>query len=971
MHQEQRIQELGKEILNYKAADLKILNISAWSQNIINSMMDNESFRVASLRFTDVAPNLKNDNDFVTHLKAYFNDTEGSAKFIGKSIPSGGILDKIIAPLGRKNIQSMAKSFIAGEDIEAGIKAFENLHKEGIACSIDILGEAVVTKSEAQSFMQTYVDAITKISTAANTWGSASYPEGDKIGNIVRANVSVKLSALYEHTSATSYDDSKKALCERFSSLLDLAITYDTFINVDMEQYEILPLTMDVFQTVLMDEKYKNYPHIGIVCQAYLKESKHVLDELISFAQKRGTPFSIRLVKGAYWDYEQAYAEQKNWPCPVFAVKEDTDANYEKLTEKLIKAFPHVRPAIGSHNARSLALAITLAEKYKLNKADIEFQVLFGMADNFRNALRDMGYRVRQYCPVGEFIPGMSYLVRRLLENTANQSFLRLSANKGADNHSELLRAPAFSTITESTETKDEPFFINTPEKDFSINTNRIYAEKAIEAVQKKLPFTVGKGQLMLSHPCPWKKDLIVTKVHGKTLEETQSAILAAKSAFPAWRDLGAEKRADILEKAANITEKKWDELFGLQVFEAGKDWHHADADITEAIDFMRYYAAQIRNLGEQFQPISLWGEANNTVYEPKGVAAVIAPWNFPFAISVGMSAAALATGNTVLYKPAEQTTKLGEVMVNIFHEAGVPKNALHFLPGQGDIVGAELVQSTDVNMIAFTGSRDVGLHILEQAGKVPNGQAHIKKCVIEMGGKNAIVVDTSADLDEAVPAVVHSAFGFQGQKCSACSRVIVLESAYDTFVNRLKKMVEDLRVGPSFNPLYDVGAVIDEDAYNKCKSYIKIGHEDGQMLAESQTVDGEGYFVTPTVFTDLKKDSKLTYDEVFGPVLVVYKAKNLEEAINMALDSDYALTGALFTRNPESITYAREHFKVGNLYINRGSTGALVGRQPFGGAALSGTGTKAGSPDYLLNFLEPRTVTENTMRRGYAPKEA
>jgi RHH-type proline utilization regulon transcriptional repressor/proline dehydrogenase/delta 1-pyrroline-5-carboxylate dehydrogenase len=967
MHQEQRIQELGKQILNYKAPGLKLLNISSWSQSIINNMMDNESFRVAALRFTDVAPTLKNDHDFVTHLKAYFNDTEGAANFIGKSIPSIGFLDKIIAPLGRKNIQNMAKSFIAGESIEDGIQAFEKLHKEGIACSIDILGEAVVAKSEAESFMQAYIDAITQISTAANTWGPASYPEADQAGNIVRPNVSVKLSALYEHTSATAYEDSKRALCTRFSTLLDLAMTYDTFINVDMEQYEILPLTMDVFKTVLIDEKYKNYPHIGIVCQAYLKDSEDILNQLLSFAKERGTPFSIRLVKGAYWDYEQAYAEQKNWPCPVFDIKEDTDANYEKLTENLIKAFPSVRPSIGSHNARSLAFALAMAEKYKLNKVDIEFQALFGMADNYRNALRDMGYRVRQYCPVGEFIPGMSYLVRRLLENTANQSFLRLSAS-GQDNQQELLRAPVFSTESDP---KEKPFFINTPEKDFSIDTNRARAEQAISTIQKDLPFTVGKGKNILNHPCPWQKDLIVTKVCGKTLKETQDAILKAKSAFPAWRDLGANKRADILEKAADITENRWDELFGLQVLESGKDWHHADADITEAIDFMRYYAAHIRKLGDNFQPISLWGETNNTVYEPKGVAAVIAPWNFPFAISVGMTAAALVTGNTVLYKPAEQTTKMGEIMADIFYQAGVPHGALHFLPGQGEIVGAELVKNTDVNMIAFTGSRDVGLHILEQAGKIAKGQKHIKKCVIEMGGKNAIIVDTSADLDEAVPGVVHSAFGFQGQKCSACSRVIVLESAYDTFIPRLKEMVEGLRVGPSVDPQYDVGAVIDQDAYAKCQKYIKIGEKDGQKLAEAQTIQGKGFFVTPTVFTDLKKDSKLTYEEVFGPVLGVYKAKNMEEAVKMALDSDYALTGALFTRNPESIAYAREHFKVGNLYINRSSTGALVGRQPFGGGALSGTGTKAGGPDYLLNFLEPRTVSENTMRRGYAPKDA
>lgn len=968
MHtQEQKIFEIGHKILSQKGNKFSALSLKSWTAALMDKMMEHENFRLASLRFTDVAPSLRTDEEFMNHLNAYFKDVAGVKSFIGTGFPGQGLLGKVIAPIGRHNIKVMAKTFIAGETLTDGISTFSKLHENGLACSIDLLGEAVITENEAKAFMNGYHESIKEIALAAQNWKDAAYPEHDSIGKIARANVSIKLSALYEHTSGMAHNDSKQALCQRFGELLDTAIAHNAFINVDVEQFELLPLTLDVFKTVLLDKNYKNYPHIGIVCQAYLKSSESVLNELISLAKERETPFSIRLVKGAYWDYEQAKAEQMNWPCPVFDIKEDTDANYEKLTEILLKAFPLVRPCIGSHNARSLANAIQISNDNGLKIADVEFQALFGMADNFRDYLKERGYRVRQYCPVGEFIPGMSYLVRRLLENTANQSFLRMQGSGESDN-TELLKKPELSELEQTVSTG----FKNHPELDFSTEENRLRAEKTIEEFKQKLPLNVGiKSKKIIKHPCPWKTDLVVSKVNCMSAKNAVIAISKAKEAQNEWEKLGHNARADILDKAADICVREWDELFALQIYEAGKDWASADADICEAIDFMRYYAAQIRELEGDFQPNSLWGESNNTIYEAKGIVGVIAPWNFPFAISAGMTAAALVAGNAVLYKPAEQTSANGEKMVKIFHEAGVPENVLHFIPGKGATVGAEIVNSKDTNVIAFTGSRLVGLQILEQAGKLTKGQTHVKKCVIEMGGKNAIVVDSSADLDEAVPGTLHSAFAFQGQKCSACSRVIIVGSAYEPFITRLAEMTVGLRIGHSTDPHNDVNALIDNISKKKTQRYIKIGEKDGKLLAQTpmdKTLKGN--FVAPSIFTDLKEGSKLTTDEVFGPVLAVYKATSVEEAIKMAIDSEYALTGAIFSRNPETIEYARKHFKVGNLYINRGSTGALVGRQPFGGGGLSGTGTKAGGPDYLLNFLEARVVTENTMRRGYAPKD-
>ena len=976
MPSEDKIYDLGSNLLQNASADKKGFSIGGWTQSLLNRMMDNEPFRVAALRFTDVAPTLRNDKEFMDHLSAYFSDIGGLKGFIGDGVPASGLLGKIIAPLGRKNIRGMAKSFIAGETIEDGLKTLKDLHTRNLAGSIDILGEAVISKEEAETFTQAYHNAIDAFAAHTSTWDAPEFPEHDTLGPIARANLSVKLSALYEHVDPAAHAHSVEVLTERFGKLLRHAKEKNVYLHIDVEQYSLLPITLEVFDNVLMADDLRDYIHVGIVCQAYLKKSEDFLDRLIALAKKRQTPFSIRLVKGAYWDFEQAYAEQMDWNCPVFDLKEETDANFEKLTVKLIGAFPHLRPCIGSHNARSLSVAIAAAQDTGLKSEDLEFQCLYGMAEPFRNAMRNMGYRTRVYCPVGEFIPGMSYLVRRLLENTANQSFLKMHGHDATPLDA-LMKKPELEATTTLTGEVSRSRFINHALKDFSREDHRTEAENALKDVLKQFPIMAqpiigGKalqGQSVIRHMCPWQSHTMTTEVACASTKDVDAAISLSKGAMEDWRKLGAKGRSKILKKAADLCEKRWGELFALQVFESGKDWAHADADVAEGIDFMRYYADEMETLDSKFQPNSVWGEANNTVYEPRGITAVIAPWNFPFAISAGMTSAALAAGNPVIYKSAEQTSANGLALIKILHEAGVPKSILHFIPGKGEEVGAHLVSHKDVANIAFTGSRDVGLHIMREAANTPEGQNHTKKCVIEMGGKNAAIIDSDADLDEAVPGVVDSAFGFQGQKCSACSRVIVVGSAYEAFVQRTRDMVSSLRVGESDNPVFDVGAVIDEEAYEKCMNYIAIGDKDGKRLAQADAPKG-GHFVPPTVFTDLSAESRLTKEEVFGPVLAIYKADTIEEAVEMAMDNPYKLTGGLFSRNPKTIDYVRENFRVGNLYINRGTTGALVGRQPFGGGGLSGTGTKAGGPDYLLNFLEARVVTENTMRRGYAPKE-
>jgi RHH-type transcriptional regulator, proline utilization regulon repressor / proline dehydrogenase / delta 1-pyrroline-5-carboxylate dehydrogenase len=363
-------------------------------------------------------------------------------------------------------------------------------------------------------------------------------------------------------------------------------------------------------------------------------------------------------------------------------------------------------------------------------------------------------------------------------------------------------------------------------------------------------------------------------------------------------------------------------------------------------------------------------GEISRLLYEPRGIAVVIAPWNFPLAISMGMTSAALVTGNTVIYKPSSQSSVVGSMISRVFSDIGLPGGVLNFLPGPGQEVGHTLISHPDVSLIAFTGSKEVGLGILRSARDIPEGAEQVKQVVAEMGGKNAVVLDADADLDEAVIHVLHSAFTYQGQKCSACSRLIVLEENYERLVERLKAAAESLELGPTEAPKNFMGAVIDEGAEKKIRRYIEIGKKEGKVLLEREIPSAGGHSVPLTIFTEIQPHHRVAQEEIFGPVLSVIRVKDFEEALRAANSTPYALTGSLFSRSPSRIAWAGERFRVGNLYINRGCTGAVVGRHPFGGSKMSGVGSKTGGPDYLLQFMTPKTVAENTLRRGFAPAE-
>ena len=509
--------------------------------------------------------------------------------------------------------------------------------------------------------------------------------------------------------------------------------------------------------------------------------------------------------------------------------------------------------------------------------------------------------------------------------------------------------------------------FRNEPMADFSVPANRRAIETALQKVRSEFgheyDLLIGGERVKTAEKLrslnPSRPSEVVG-IHQKATPELASrAIESAYNYFPEWAATSPESRVRKLLAAAQLLREHKFEFDAWLVYEAGKTWPEAEADVSEAIDFCEYYAREMLRLSGPQPVLQMPGERDELRYLPLGVGIVIPPWNFPLAIVVGMTVAALVTGNTVVIKPSSETPTVAAKFAELLLEAGFPGRSFSFLPGSGSAVGDLLVSHPKTRFIAFTGSREVGLRINELAAKTQPGQKWIKRVVAEMGGKDAIIVDGDADVDKAVEGVLVSAFGYQGQKCSACSRAIVDARVYDQFLDKLKKKTETLTVGPSDDPNNYMGPVISENARRTILQYIDVGSKEGKTVAGGGAAAGEGYFVKPTIIADVDSKARVFQEEIFGPVLAVTKARNFEHALELANDSQYGLTGAIYSNDAEHIRRAREEFFVGNLYVNRKCTGAMVGAHPFGGFNMSGTDSKAGGPDYLLLFLQAKSIAE------------
>ncbi len=830
----------------------------------------------------------------------------------------------------RQAMKELGNQFVLGEDMKLALKRAEKWKERGATYSYDMLGEAAITQEGADEYFAAYADAIREIAKVA-------------VSDDLRENpgLSIKLSALYPRYEMSQQAKAVPELAERVGELARAARDANIGLNIDAEEAYRLGLSLDMIEMVLSDPRLAGWDGFGVVVQAFGKRASYVLDWLYSLATQLDRKIMVRLVKGAYWDSEIKRAQMDGVPdFPVFTTKSATDISYICCASQLLNMTDRIYPQFATHNAHSVAAILEMAG----NKQDFEFQRLHGMGETLHDALlRNERVRSRIYAPVGKHRELLAYLVRRLLENGANSSFVNQLANHSVA--AEMIATDPFETLKADQQASQsriiKPADLYMPERVNSrgwdlanrSDMNDYVSERApfAEKLWRSSPITVRPVTSGTAHKIfnPAFKDLQV----GEVIEADEQQALDAISEAKPW-DAPVTERAAVLRKAADLYEQHHGEIFALLAREAGKTQFDTIAELREAVDFLRYYAKEAEKHPES---------------KPRGLISCISPWNFPLAIFTGQVAAALAAGNAVLAKPADQTPLIAALATNLLHEAGVPLPALQLLPGAGATVGAAISGDPRINGVCFTGSTATAQTIHRNIAE--HGQAD-SLLIAETGGLNCMIADSTALPEQTVRDIITSAFQSAGQRCSALRVLYLQKDVAEPFLNMLNGAMKALEMGNPWWLSTDVGPVIDQAAHDKISNHIAAAKADGRLLMQLETPD-DGYFVGPAVIkvggiNDLE-------EEIFGPVLHVatYEHNELDKVIRDINNRGYGLTFGLQTRIERRIDKLTSALKVGNIYVNRNQVGAVVGSQPFGGEGLSGTGPKAGGPHYLPRFYE------------------
>ncbi len=937
-------------------------------------------FKVALFRFVDALPACTSAGEVMAHLDGYLGVPASpwpvrAGLAVAGAAPGG---DHVAAGVARRSVRRMARRFIAGETALEATVALADLWQHGYAASVDLLGEKTVTLADADRYAARVVELLQAATAAAPAWPDRSRLERDPWGPLPRINVSIKASALAPLLTPYTLTAGIDQAMERLGPVLELAARQGATVNFDSEHDELKDPTFALVREV--GAAFPDGPQLGCVVQAYRTDAYDDLRGLVDWSGATlRRPLQIRLVKGAYWDAETITARAHRWPSPVWPAKPDSDASYERCALLMVRHAGAVRPAFASHNLRSLAYALDGRDRRRAPRGRRRGP---GALRDGRPAPpgaarprpTDPRLRAGRRARAGHGLPGSpaarEHVERQLRAPPIPRRCRPRRPRRAPDGR---LAPPAPIGVTPTDPEAPGPF-VNEPDSELRRPAvlERVVGAVRVTRTGFAVPVRIGGEERLagdqLPSVDPGRTTTEVCRATLATPADAAAAVEVAQGAFARWSAAPPEHRAGVLFRAAAELRHRREAFVGLMALEAGKPIAEADAEVSEAIDFCEYYGRAALRLADGAPVLDVPGETNRYTYQARGVSVVISPWNFPLAIPMGMVTAHLVTGNTVVFKPAEQTPGIAWRMVEVLHAAGVPDDVLAFLPGIGEDIGPPLVEHPLVTTISFTGSKAVGLDIVRRAAAPPPGQRHVKRVVAEMGGKNAIVVDADADLDEAVPAIVHSAFSYAGQKCSAASRLIVHAGVFDEVMERLAGAVDLVVIGHPTHPATKVGPLIDGDACRRVEHYQEIAHRDAVVVAHRKDVPAGGWYAGPMVCI-APPDHPLARDEIFGPLLTAMPAQDIDEAVALANDTDYALTAGVFSRSPATIERLGRTLRAGNVYVNRHIVGAVVGRQPFGGYGLSGVGSKAGGPDYLHQFVEPRVVTENTMRQGFAPE--
>ena len=828
--------------------------------------------------------------------------------------------EPVIRTAVARAMKEMGRQFVLGETIQGAMDRAAGMEKKGYSYSYDMLGEAARTDADATRYHLAYSRAITAIATACDKDDIRDNP-----------GISVKLSALHPRYEVAQREQVMEILVPRLRSLALLAKSARMGLNIDAEEADRLSLSLDVIKTVLAEPALAGWDGFGVVVQAFGQRAGHVLDYLHDLATRLDRRIMVRLVKGAYWDTEIKLAQVEGIDgFPVFTRKAATDISYIANARKLLSMTDRIYPQFATHNAHTVAAILDMAT----DKKAFEFQRLHGMGEALHNiVLQSEGTRCRIYAPVGAHRDLLAYLVRRLLENGANSSFVNQIVDE--DVAPEVVARDPFEAINDPAPELPTGPELFMPERPNSKGFDLKHQPTIDLIASARAPFANhqwSSAPLLAGAASPLDAKPVINPANpadvvGHVSNTSPADIETALSNAAPW-DASPSERAKILNKVADLYEENFGELFSLLSREAGKIWIDEVAEVREAVDFLRYYAA------------------NAPQTPPVGVFTCIAPWNFPLAIFTGQMAAALAAGNAVLSKPAEQTPLIAHFAVSLMHKAGVPTSVLQLLPGGGD-VGAALTSDPRVGGVAFTGSTATAMKI--RAAMAEN-LAPGAPLIAETGGLNAMIVDSTALPEQAVGAIVESAFQSAGQRCSALRCLYVQEDIAEAFIKMLKGAMDALVIGDPWSISTDCGPVIDEAARKSIADHIQVARAEGRLMHELKTPNS-GTYIAPTLIR-VDGIDKLER-EIFGPVLhlATFGSEELDDVIDTINDTGYGLTFGLMTRIDDRVQHVTERVNAGNLYVNRNQIGAIVGSQPFGGEGLSGTGPKAGGPHYLARF--------------------